>query len=179
MTDATFTRPVQPQRIFIIGGAGSGKTTLAGRVASALDTAPVELDLDPGCDRSTIAARERWIVEGIFLYDIDSLLERADLIVWLDLPRRLAQRRIVTRHVRLSLLRRNRHPGLRKLIWFVQGMRTYYDKPAREPTSPTDWDALSRALTVQRLLPVMDKVRQIRTQAELRALRDEFAVVAN
>ena len=96
----------------------------------------------PTTDRDALASREKWVVEGIFLYGIEPLLERADLIVWLDLPARTAQRRIVVRHFYLSCRRRNRRRGLRLLATFVTGMRGYYDKPALKPTSATDWDAL-------------------------------------
>ena len=159
------------ERVFIIGAGGSGKTTLAVSVARAVGVDPVELDLNPFIDRESIAARERWVVEGIFLFDIEPLLQRADVIVWLDLPRRIAQRRIVVRHFWLSARRRNRYRGLRTLIAFVRSMETYYEKPAREPAAADDWDALSRALTEQRLAPHEHKVRHLSTPRDVRRFR--------
>ena len=92
----------------------------------------------------------------------------ADLIMWLDLPARIAQRRIVIRHFYLSCRRQNRHRGLRRLAAFVSGMRGCYDKPARETTSATDWHALTRALTERRLEPHLAKVAHLRQPRDVR-----------
>jgi len=156
------------QRVHIVGAAGSGKTTLARTLARLLEVEPVELDLNPYADRAALAEADAWVVEGIFLYGIEPLLSRADTIVWLDLPRHVAQRRIVTRHLRLSIQGRNRHKGLRRLTGFVRSMRHYYVKEAREPLAADDWDALSRALTAERLAPYTGKVAQLRTPREVR-----------
>ena len=164
----------RPARVYIVGAGGSGKTTLARQLSGVMHTTPIELDLDPTTDRDALASREKWVVEGIFLYGIEPLLERADLIVWLDLPARTAQRRIVVRHFYLSCRRQNRHRGLRLLATFVTGMRGYYDKPAREPTSATDWDALGRALTQRRLEPYLAKVAHLRHPRDVRRFRREF-----
>jgi adenylate kinase family enzyme len=165
-----------PRRVYIVGAGGSGKTTLARTFASVLNVEPVELDLNPRADRRALAEADAWVVEGIFLYDIEPLLARASTIVWLDLPRRIAQRRIVTRHVRRSLLRQNRYKGMRLLWRFVRSMRQYYIKPAREPVAADDWDALSRALTIQRLDPHSGKVVQLRTPREVRTFLRQLGV---
>jgi adenylate kinase family enzyme len=158
-----------------MGAGGSGKSTLARHLAGVMHTTPTELDLDPTSDREALARREEWIVEGIFLYGIDPLLRRADLIVWLDLPARIAQRRIVVRHFYLSCRRRNPHRGLRRLVAFVRSMQGYYHRPAREPQSATDWEALTRALTKRRLEPYLAKVAHLRQPRDVRRFRREFA----
>lgn len=163
------------RRVYVIGAGGSGKTTLARRVADGLAVEPIELDLNPFADRVALAAPDSWVVEGIFLYDIEPLLERADLIVWLDLPRSVAQRRIVTRHFKLSLRGRNRYKGLRRLVSFVRAMRGYYVASAREPLAADDWGALSRALTLDRLTPHTAKVIHVRTPREARLFIDGFS----
>lgn len=164
------------ERVYIVGAGGSGKTTLARTVADLLKVEPVELDLNPHADRAALAEDETWVVEGIFLYNIEPLLQRATTILWLDLPRRVAQRRIVTRHMKLSVLRRNRYKGVRLLVRFVRSMRSYYDKPAREPLAADDWDALSRALTVERLVPHAGKVAQLRTPRDVRTFVRQLEV---
>lgn len=115
-----------------------------------------------------VAGHARWVMEGIFLYHVDVAFERATSIVWLDLPPGLAARRIVARHVKLSLLRKNPHPGLGKLAHFVADQREYYTRPARLPESATDWGALSRAATVLALEPYRDKVIHLATPREVR-----------
>lgn len=163
-----------PRRVYLVGAGGSGKTTLGRTLANVLNFEPVELDLNPRADRAAIADADAWVVEGIFLYDIEPLLERANTILWLDLPKRVAQRRIVSRHLRLSVLRRNRYKGIRLLWRFVRSMRHYYIKPAREPRAADDWDALSRALTIERLAPHSGKVVQLRTPREVRTFLRQF-----
>ena len=96
------------------------------------------------------------------------------MVVWLDLPARIAQQRIVVRHFCLSCRRRNRHRGLRLLGTFVSGMCGYYDKPAREPTSATYSDDLSRALTERRLEPNLAKVAHLRRPRDVRRFRRQF-----
>ena len=95
-------------------------------------------------------------------YGLAPILERADVIVWLDLPRRVAVRRIVMRHLRLSLQGGNPHKGLRLLARFVRSQRRYYTAPAREPAGPMDWEAITRAGTELALRPHQAKVVQLR-----------------
>jgi uridine kinase len=166
------------QRVYIVGAGGSGKTTLARALAHVLDVEPVELDRNPYADRAALAEGDAWVVEGIFLFDIERLLQRACTIVWLDPPRRVAQRRIVTRHMKLSVQGRNRYKGIRRLVRFVRSMRHYYVKPAREPLAADDWDALSRALTDARLAPHAGKVVHLRTPREVRTFRRQFGLRA-
>ncbi len=128
------------RRVFIIGGPGSGKTTLGARIAATLDAPNYELDVigyenGAGPERSlaekqsavdAIAAKESWVVEGIFTGWTDPLAVAADVIIWLDVPWPVARHRIVLRHLKASLTRTNRHPGLRNLWRFVQNSRGYY-----------------------------------------------------
>ncbi len=155
----------------IVGGAGSGKTTLARQLGRHLGVEPVDLDAAFSADREALAAGDRWIVEGVYLFDIEPLLRRAELIVWLDLKPRTCIRRIVTRHFWLSATGRNRHRGLRLLWSFARGQPGYYTELAREPTGPRDFEAITRALTLERLGPHSDKVVTLRTPTEVRRWR--------
>ncbi len=94
------TLPVaQPRRIFIIGQSGSGKSTLARRLGEMLSLPVTDLDMvyrDGGgngpprapevrdADLVRIADEPDWIVEGIHIDGTDGLMDRAQLIVWLD-----------------------------------------------------------------------------------------------
>jgi hypothetical protein len=76
------------------------------------------------CDR--LAAEDRWISEGSFVGGNETFFRRADLIVWLDVPWRVASYRILSRHVKLSLARKNRFPGLLQLYRFWRWSSRYY-----------------------------------------------------
>ena len=100
----------KPQRIMIFGGPGSGKSTLA-RQIGALSGLPV-VHIDPmywapnwvqrGRDEtvalSLAAAKgEAWVFEGNHAETMDARMERADVIIFLDLPRSLRMLRVLRR----------------------------------------------------------------------------------
>src|SRR6266513_2133450 len=104
------TRPI-PERVVVVGCAGSGKTTLAREVAARLDARHIERDAlgddeAPGFAALVAAAVEaagrRWV------FDAEPLVyPHADALVALDYPRRVVWRRVVARSLRLWLTRRS------------------------------------------------------------------------
>jgi adenylate kinase family enzyme len=123
------------QRVSVVGNAGSGKSRLARRLADALDVPCVELDaihhlpawepIDPDDFLATvgaIAATDAWVIDGNYRTVVVNgpVWQRADTVVWLDLPRRVVMRQVIARTIR-RLVRReelwngNREP-LRNLI---------------------------------------------------------------
>ena len=100
-----------PSRIAVVGGSGSGKTTVAQRLAELHDLPYVELDAlhwGPNwtpCPRDEFRARveaaisgDAWVVDGGYYGKLDDLvLERADLVAWLDLPLRVTLPRLWSR----------------------------------------------------------------------------------
>ena len=144
-------------RIHIIGGPGSGKTTLAARLSAHLHIPCYELDTigwEGGfgaerppeariADTARIATQAEWVTEGSFLGWTDELFHRADVIIWLDLPWRIAAWRIISRHARASLTGTNKHRGLIKLYRFLGSCREYYKSKADEHTR----EAAARYLT--------------------------------
>ena len=128
------------RRVHVIGGAGSGKTTLARRLAAHLDAPVYDLDeigYEGGSgarrplttrleDVRRIITQPAWVTEGAFLWWTDELLAAADLIVWLDLPFRIAAARIVRRHVEAERRGDNRHPGWMRMLRLVGSVRRYH-----------------------------------------------------
>jgi energy-coupling factor transporter ATP-binding protein EcfA2 len=87
------------QRILILGRTGSGKTTLARELATAIGVPHVELDaLYFGPDFSTVPlsvlqertsaaiAGDHWVTDGNKRAVRDLVWPRADTVIWLDYP---------------------------------------------------------------------------------------------
>jgi thymidylate kinase len=103
-----------PPKIAVIGTSGSGKTTVARDLARRLGVPHVELDAlfhGPGWAetpadefrRRVAAATEGngWVVDGNYANKLgDLVLQRADTVVWLDVPLRVALSRVTRRTIR-------------------------------------------------------------------------------
>ena len=145
---------------------GTGKTFLARRLGAAISAPAVEMDL--GFDLQDTLAKDSWVTEGIYLWQVEPILDAADAVVWLDLPYRTCVRRVVVRHALASARRQNRYRGLRRLWTFAWGSRWYWRTDApRPPRGPTDWGALSRAQTMTTLEPYGAKVIRLRSRREV------------
>jgi adenylate kinase family enzyme len=105
-----------PKRILVAGVAGSGKTTLAARIAERTGVPHTEIDgLHHGPNwtpRETFAddvelftRADRWVTEWQYREVRPLLAQRADTLVWLDLPVGLTMRRVIRRTFRRRLRR--------------------------------------------------------------------------
>jgi adenylate kinase family enzyme len=124
--------PLPHARILVAGTSGSGKSTLARRIAHTLALPYFELDAlfhAPGwTERATFAsdvtaqiARPRWVTEYQYQAVQPRLADRAQLLVWLDLPRAVVMRRVVRRTVvrrltRAEILNGNVEPPLHRFF---------------------------------------------------------------
>jgi adenylate kinase family enzyme len=108
--------PRRPRRVLVAGCSGSGKSTLAGLLAARWGVPHHELDaLYHGPDWvprpeftaevATLADSDAWVAEWQYAAVRPMLLARADLVVWLDLPRWLTYGRLLRRTVRRRLRR--------------------------------------------------------------------------
>jgi len=160
-------------RLAIIGPSGSGKTTLAAELARTAGLRHVELDAlyhGPNWEPCSIEVlRERiaaatdgddWVTDSTYHTLLgDFVVERADVLVWLDLPAHLVMWRLLRRtHVRnrdkVELWNGNVEPG-----W-------------RESLPTLIWPALKRVFENRRALPTRYadvNMRRLRSDAAVRA----------
>ena len=129
----------------MIGGSSTGKTTVSRELASLLGVPHIELDalhhdagwqeapadvLQARVDAALAAAPDGWVVDGNYHGKLGTyVLERADTVVFLDLPLRTALRRVTWRTLRRSITREELWNGNREsfriafsrdsIVWWV------------------------------------------------------------
>lgn len=128
---ASHSLPAAPRRVLVAGTSGAGKTTLAIRIAATVGLPRHELDalhhgpgwiprMDFVADVERFAATDRWVTEWQYSAVRSLLAERADLVVWIDLPTPLLMRQIVGRTVFRSLTRRPLYNGnVEQPLWRI------------------------------------------------------------
>jgi adenylate kinase family enzyme len=150
------------RRVAVIGGSCTGKTTLSRELAGRLGVPHIELDslhhdagwqeapadvLQARVDAALAAAPEGWVVDGNYHAKIgSSVVERADTVVFLDLPRRVVLRRVLLRTTGRIVSRKELWNGNREslrlalsrdsIVWWVITQHGSYEKkwmPRLEP----------------------------------------------
>ncbi|OAK51239.1 AAA family ATPase [Rhodococcoides kyotonense] len=149
----------RPSRVIVAGTSGSGKTTLASRIALVLGTEHIEIDglfHGPGwtprpsfeADVDEFSSRPSWVTEWQYASVRDKLADRADLLVWLDLPRTTVMRQVSQRTIGRRLRREvlwngNIEPPLRSIF--------------REEDHIIRWAWRTHSLTGERVLAVAER----------------------
>jgi adenylate kinase family enzyme len=145
-----------PRRIAVVGTTGSGKTTLARKLAERLDIPHVELDsLHWEADWTpapkqvfhsrVIQAldREAWTTDGNYSELRDITWGNADTVVWLDYPLPLVLSRVTRRTIRRWLRREvlwgNNQEQLRRTLLsrdsiILYALRTYRRRRREYPS---------------------------------------------
>jgi adenylate kinase family enzyme len=133
------------KRVSVIGGSSTGKTTVSAELARRLRVPHIELDalhhdagwqeasaevLQRRVDDALAAAPDGWVVDGNYHGKLGlSVLERADTVVFLDMPYWLTLRRVVWRTLRRIVKREELWNGNREslrttlsrdsIVWWV------------------------------------------------------------
>jgi adenylate kinase family enzyme len=103
------------RRVSVVGASGSGKSTLARELGTRLGVPTIELDAihhlsdwEPiGRDEflrrvTAIAATDEWVIDGNYGIVVRDgpVWQRADTVVWLDLPKKVVMRQVIGRTLR-------------------------------------------------------------------------------
>ncbi len=141
------------------GTSGSGKTTLAAQVGEVLGLPHVEIDgLHHGpewthrasfiADVEEFSRQDRWVTEWQYPAARDLLADRADLLVWLDLPRALVMRQVLGRTMSRRLRRQELWNGnVEPALWTV----------LRDPEHIVRWVWRTHAETAERIEELQDR----------------------
>lgn len=119
-------------KILIVGTVGTGKTTLAKKLSKQYKIRYYEIDLIVYDDENNgrkrtideqndiikkINKNEDWIIEGVLRKNLEYLLELADKIIYLNIPKYKRNIRILTRFIKqnLKIEKANYKPDLKML----------------------------------------------------------------
>lgn len=151
------------KKIIIIGAPGTGKSTLA-RILHGITNLPV-IHLDslfwkPVWKKTpksawidmqqTLVQNQEWIIDGNYQSTLDIRLQAADVVIFLDIPRRLYIWRVIKRQI---FSQGKPRPDLAKGCIQKVTWNYFYDL--------WNFPITSRALLVEKLLDVSDKKRVI------------------
>lgn len=117
------------RRVSVVGSSGSGKSTVARRLAGVLDVPYLELDAvfhQPGWQElprhqfqeavSEAVQSDEWVVDGNYSAVREIVWRGADTVVFLDLPRRTVMRSVAVRSVTRIIRRTQLWNGNRETV---------------------------------------------------------------
>lgn len=172
---------VMYQRILIMGPPGSGKSTLARRMGQVSGLPVVHLDAmfwQPGWQEPDddefqervreAAERPRWIMDGGYSRTLKYRLPRAELVIYLDLPRRIYLPAVIRRWIQhRNRTRPDMGRGCPEKI-DLEFLRYVWRYPK---------DARSRQLSHLTQRPPNVEMRCLRSRAEMENFLSEFSTL--
>ncbi len=173
------------RKIHIVGPAGSGKTTLADYLCQHFNYPHFDLDEIrypkqtprpiPEAKKMLTEAvkKDKWVIEGVYVSWIGQSLQKADQIIWLDLPFSLTAYRITKRFIKNQLTGQDLHGFKAFLRLFRQLIHHYYPHPEYEK-GQEEGEYSTRLKTQIALEPFKKKVIQIKNSDQLNDLRKKI-----
>lgn len=125
------------RRIAVVGCGGAGKSWLAARLGERIGLPVQRLDahyydaswraVDDWPERQrALAAADDWIMDGNYVSTLGIRLDRADVVVFMDLPTRKCLRAVVLRRLRHRGPTRPDRPGAERItVGFVAYIARY------------------------------------------------------
>lgn len=118
-------------KILIVGTVGTGKTTLARKLSKEYNIKYYEIDSIVHDDVnkkkrtpqqqneiiSNINKEDGWIIEGVLRENLEYLLEMAEKIIYLNIPKKIRNKRILTRYIKqkIGIEKSNYKPNIEML----------------------------------------------------------------